>query len=338
MSQPELVAVLRATRPAAPPELRERVRMLAATAAEPRQRRLTWRRALVIAVAVAAAVAAAAFVAFPRGSGTQNAAPPPAPVERAAARGAFSNATAGAVPKGLAAPPLASSARAADLPAPTLSRPQRYSATLELRLRNAAAVSAASKRATAIVGALGGFPSALNVDAGGAEGYASLVFRVPRAKVGTAVRRLSALGTILNENVRIQDLGAQVSAADRVLQRLRKQLAMVRAEPYSTENHQRIAGLEAQIGRRQRARASTLRAAALATVTLQLESPAPRKAVVVQHARSPLHNLGVALRWLGIGALYALALGLPFVLVGVAVWLVTRGVRRRREDALLSRS
>ena len=34
MSQPELVAVLRSARPAAPPELRERVRLLAATAAE----------------------------------------------------------------------------------------------------------------------------------------------------------------------------------------------------------------------------------------------------------------------------------------------------------------
>jgi hypothetical protein len=290
----------------------------------------------VIAVPVAAAVAAAAFVAFPRGSGTQNAAPPPAAT--APPRGAFSNAVAGAAAKAATNAPLAAAAQAGDLPAPNLSRPQRYSATLELRLRNAAAVSAASKRATAIVGALGGFPSALNVDAGGAEGYASLVFRVPRAKVGTAVRRLSALGTILNENVRIQDLGAQVSAADRVLQRLRKQLAALQEEPYSTDNQQRIAALEAQIAKRQRIRASTLREASLATVTLQLESPAPKKAVVVHHARSPLHNLGVALRWLGIGAVYALALGLPFVLVGVAVWLVARTVRRRRVDALLSRS
>jgi hypothetical protein len=336
MSQPELVAVLRAARPAAPPELRERVRLLAAAAAEPRRRRVTWRRALVVAVPVAAAVAAAAFVAFPRGGGTQNATPPPS-AERAVAHGALSNGAAGAVPKGLAAPPLASSAQAPDLPAPSPLRPQRYSASLELRLRNAAAVSAASKRATAIVAALGGFPSLLNVDAGRAVGHASLAFRVPRAKVGTAVRRLSALGTILNENVRIQDLGAQVSAADRVLQRLRKQLAALRAEPYSTGNEQRIAALETRIAERQRARAATLRTASLATVTLRLVSPAPRKAIVVHHTRGPLHDLGVALRWLGIGALYALVLGLPFVLVGVAVWLVARGLRRRREEALLSR-
>jgi hypothetical protein len=73
-------------------------------------------------------------------------------------------------------------------------------------------------------------------------------------------------------------------------------------------------------------------------VTLQLSSPAPRKAPVVHHDHGPLHGLGVAFRWLGIGAAYALALGLPFVLLGLAVWLVARIVRRRREDALLSRS
>jgi multidrug efflux pump subunit AcrA (membrane-fusion protein) len=153
-----------------------------------------------------------------------------------------------------------------------------------------------------------------------------------------AVRRLSSLGTIVGENVSIQDLGAQVSAADRTLQRLRKQLATLQAEPQTTEVEQRIASLEAQIAKRQQAREATLRAASLATVTLQLASPAPKRAVVVHHGHGPLHGLGVAFRWLGIGAAYALALGLPFVLLGVAIWLVARAVRRRREDALLSRS
>jgi hypothetical protein len=340
MSQPELVAALRSARPVAPPELRERVRLVAAGAADSSgtRRRLTWRHALGIAVPVAAAVAAA-VVLYPRSNGPGAPTPRTAapPVERAAAHGAVSAAAAGSGAFKAAASDTAAAPYRA-LPAPSASRPQKYSASLSLRVDDPAAVSAASKRATAIVAALGGFPSSLNVDAGRSAGYANLVFRVPRTKVELAVRRLSSLGTIVGENVRIQDLGAQVSAADRTLQRLRKQLATQQAQPQTTEVEQRIASLEAQIAKRQRARAATLRATSLATVTVQLTSPAPKKAAVVHHGHGPLHGLGVAFRWLGIGAAYALALGLPFVLLGLVIWLVARIVRRRREDALLSRS
>ena len=66
MSQPELIAVLREARPVAPPELRERVRLIAAEAAVPPRRRVTWRRAAVVLVPVAAAIVAA-VVLLPRG-------------------------------------------------------------------------------------------------------------------------------------------------------------------------------------------------------------------------------------------------------------------------------
>ena len=59
MSQRDLAHALREARPAAPPELRQRVRLIAAQSAEPPRRRITWRRALVVAVPVAAAVIAA---------------------------------------------------------------------------------------------------------------------------------------------------------------------------------------------------------------------------------------------------------------------------------------
>src|SRR5689334_25447592 len=57
MSQRDLVSELRAARVAAPAELRERVRSIAAADTEPR-RWFTWRRAFVVAVPVAAAIAA----------------------------------------------------------------------------------------------------------------------------------------------------------------------------------------------------------------------------------------------------------------------------------------
>jgi hypothetical protein len=339
VSQPELVAALRSGRPSAPPELRERVRMLAADATVPPRRRLTWRRALVIAVPVAAAIAAAA-VLLPRG-GKESATTTTAAVERAATPKAVDNGAAA----GASTSPLATAAaptRAAEaygaLPAPSTVRPQRYSATLALRLRDAAAVSAAGKRATAIVASLGGYPSSLNLEAGGESGYATLVFRVPRGRVQTAVSRLSALGTIVAENVRIEDLGGRVSSVDRKLARLRKARTEAKAvEPQTPEAVHRIAVLTAQIQKLRRGKAATLRAAGYATVTVRLTTPTAA-APVAKDGHGPLHGLAVAFRWLWIGAVYALALGLPFVLLGLGVWLVARSVRRRRVDALLSRS
>src|SRR5690348_5944246 len=81
MSQPELIRELQATRPVAPAELRERVRLVAARVSPPRRRVVTWRRALVVAVPVAAAVAAGVLVSRPSHQSAQ----PPAPlVEHAA--------------------------------------------------------------------------------------------------------------------------------------------------------------------------------------------------------------------------------------------------------------
>jgi hypothetical protein len=55
----------------------------------------------------------------------------------------------------------------------------------------------------------------------------------------------------------------------------------------------------------------------------------------VQHEHGPLHGVGVALKWLGVGAVYALAIGAPVALLLGLVWLAVRTVRRRRENALL---
>jgi hypothetical protein len=57
--------------------------------------------------------------------------------------------------------------------------------------------------------------------------------------------------------------------------------------------------------------------------------------VVQQHTHGPLHGVGVALKWLGIGAVYALAIGAPVAVLLLLLWLGVRVVRRRRENALL---
>ena len=327
----DLLTRLRESKPMAPAELREHVRRIAEEAAPARQRRLPWRRALVVVVPVAAAVAGAAIL-FPGGKSQTASAPPElayqAPTHSAAG-------VSGAL--GKASPSSASTAAPdarATLPAPAPNRVQRITTSLELRLPNTQAVSDATKRAVAIARSLGGYPKALNVDAEGRTGYASLVLRIPKQNVQRAVSRLSDLGTIVGENVRIQDIQAQVDATARRIARLESRLSYWQGQSPSTEAEKHVAALTAQIARLRRGRASTVHAASYATVSVQMTTkPAPAP---VHKGHGPLHNLGVAFRWIGIGAVYVLALALPFVLLGGIVWLVVRAVRRHRENELLS--
>jgi hypothetical protein len=222
----------------------------------------------------------------------------------------------------------------AALPAPSASRVQRITTSLELRLPNTQAVSDATKQAVAITRALGGYPKSLNVEAEGRTGYASLVLRIPKQNVQRAVSRLSGLGTIVGENVQIQDITAQVGATTKKIERLEARLAYWQSQPTSTEAEQHVAALTTQIAKLRRGRANTIHAASYATVSVQMTTrPAP---VPVQKGYGPLHNLGVAFRWLWIGAVYALALAAPFILVGLIVWLIARAIRRHRENELLS--
>jgi len=93
MSQPDLERTLRAVRPVAPPQLRERVRAIAAQPV-PARRNLGWRRPLAIAVPLAAALAAALVAVFVRGNG-----PPPAPTAKTHAAPAFAHSAERAGPR-----------------------------------------------------------------------------------------------------------------------------------------------------------------------------------------------------------------------------------------------
>jgi hypothetical protein len=70
-------------------------------------------------------------------------------------------------------------------------------------------------------------------------------------------------------------------------------------------------------------------------VSLQLTTKAP---AIKRDKPGPLHGLGTAFRWIGIGAVYVLALGTPAVLLITLVWFAVRALRRRREAQLLSRA
>ncbi len=328
MSQPDLLDSLRDARPAAPQELRERVRLIAAQAPAPRRPRITWRRSLVVLVPVAAAIVAAA-VLVPRGGKQATvvreglepqkslvAALPPAASNFSASAGA--------------------TAHAPSLPTPSGKRIQSYAASLELRLPTPAAVAEASRRAVAIAASLSGYEQSVTLNAGGKTGYASIVLRIPRDNVRTAISRLSALGRVTSENVSIQDLQPQVDTTGRLIAALQSQVAALRAQPQTALIERRILTLTARVVSLQRARAATLRTAHYSTVSLQLTTPPP--ATPKPHKPGPLHGLGIAFHWAWIGAVYVLALGTPLLVLLAAIWFAARTIKRRREESLLRRT
>ncbi len=328
MSQLDLLAELRATRPAAPDALRARVRTIAAAPPATRRRLPALSPRLAFGTLLAAAAALAIVVGVTqRGPGT----------ERAATNGSSGTATlrAAGAPQTKEAVPGATLDHALTAP-PSGTRLQDYDATLSLRVRDATALSDATKRALRIARSLGGYATAVDVGVDGREGDARIRVRVPVAKVETALQRLAELGTITGESLQIRDVQAGVNAVDRTVARLQRQLRALRAGEQTQAARQRIAELTRRVEQLQRARATTVRQARLATIALQLTTREPAVPPRATH-EGPLHGVVVALRWLGIGAVYALAVGGPVVLLGLALWLGFRALRRRAERRLLER-
>jgi hypothetical protein len=326
MSQRDLVAELRGARLAAPEHLREQIRLIAASAAPP-PRRFTWRRALVVALPVAAALAAVIVVTRP--TGRQAAEPAAHVVQRAQAHTTTTGVGAvGAAPETKALDRLA--------PAQSPTRAQRYEAYLALRVHGGDGVSNGVKRAQQIVTSLGGYSLSVHASSESQAASADLTLKVPRAHVQEAITRLSALGTITGEQVDVQDVQAGLNATDRLIGRLQRQLRDLRTQEQTDAVKRQISAITARIERLQRQERATLRETHYATIQLHLATKPV--APPTKHHHGPLHGLGVAFRWIGIGAVYALALGTPLLVVLTLLWLGVRTVRRRREDALLSRA
>lgn len=322
MSQRDLVAELRTAHVAAPPELRRRVQAIAAADTSSTRRAFAWRRALVVLVPVAAAVAAT--VVFTR------------PADHAAAptvRAAFDSATQlKAAPQTLNHGSVAVGAPKGFAPSVSPSRVQKVGATLALRIPTPAGVSNGVKQAIHIVTLLGGYPLSVHATASGGAASANLVLKVPRSHVQQAVTRLSQLGTIVGEQANVQDLTTGINTVDRTIALLQRRLASLRAQTQTDTVKRQTAALTTRIASLQRGQATTIRNAHYATVRLSLST---RTAQAVKHGHGPLHGLGVAFRWIGIGLVYVLALGVPAAIVVLLGWLAVRTIRRRRIDALI---
>ena len=340
MTVTEIVDELRASRPRASDALRLQVLTLAANppARAPslldrvRGRRL----ALLVPAAAGLAVASAVAIGVTRPEPARDAAAP-AVVGRSSAESATT----------LTGPPAAADATTAQkaAPGPVAGRAQRYVATLTLAVEDADALSDATQRALTVARDLGGYVVAVQY-ATGADGVASLTLRVPSSRAGDAVTRLSTLGTILSQNVQIQDLQESLDGLDRELRRLRAriaaltaQLERVTAPAARARLLEQRAQAQAQLRELRSSRAATAAEARNATIQLELRTDDGGGAVAPGSRLDRALDRGRAV--LAGEVVVALAIAVaaaPLALVAAAVWATRRARRRREDERLLAAS
>ena len=314
-------AILRAHMPHAPESLRARVLEL-----EPRRTPTPSRRlVLVLAVALVAAVAAAVLHGLLSSSPNHPTALQRSVVSAAKAPHLYANTpstggTGGAFGAATA-------------------RLQQYEASLELRVKD---VPAATTRATRIATSLGGY--AQSVQYSSSSRSASLVLRVPVPDVKIAISRLTALGTIVSQNLSVTDLQHDLQVESEQIAQLRRTIVALEAalRTPSLPDAQRIilqirlANAKRALTERLNARTGTIAAGQTARISVELGTR--RAAVAAPHHRGRLGRIvHSALGFLGLEAaiaLYALIALSPFAFVGALLWSL-REARRRRDDRLV---
>jgi hypothetical protein len=193
---------------------------------------------------------------------------------------------------------------------------------------------------------LGGYVA--SVDYGtGRRGQATLVLRIPIAHVQQAVVRFSHLGTILSQQVALEDVQGQVNDQTKRIIVLRRQIAILeralRTQTLTPEQRARLeiqlANTKASLAALIRQKAATVKRARLARVALTLTT---EKVAAVPHKPGridrALDNAGSILTREAAIALYILVVAGPLLLLAAAAVAGGRLVRRRGEQRLLERT
>jgi uncharacterized protein DUF4349 len=355
MTSAEIIAELRASAPAAPDPLRDRVRTIVAADSAPRRRAFTRRRASFALVGgLAAAAVGAALVhglaSGGGGRGTEASQSFRSLKKAATATVAGSNHGARAHPSPL--PPNASTAtglRPSQLP-PAGLRLQDYQVSLGVRVENSEALSRATVQAMRWTRGHGGYVARVSYTTpGGRKGEADLVLRVPVTEVQDALQEFSSLGTLTSQHVSIQDLQGTVNAQTRRIIQLDRRIGAVsralegpltveqqaRLQTELTARRQELAALTA-------AKQATVKQGRLARVYLSLDAAAKKKTVVPParpgDIRRKLDDAGRVLAVELAVVLYGLVVLAPFAVLAAAAVLAARGLRRRSERRLLAGS
>ena len=359
MTPVDVMQELRAARPIADEPLRARVREIATREPERRSSPLTlplarlggWRRAMLVAVPGAAvlAVATAGAIGLARsGDAPSDRLAVEAPVQEGAVP---PNASAAPSQKDRSAPAAGAGAGGATVfpssgaaVGPTVDRAQRYSARLVLEVDDTDELSDATQRALRIARGLGGFASNVSYASGESGGSASLTLRVPTDRVQDAVTRLSQLGTIVAQDVQVDDLQESLDELEARIGVLRERVArlttLLGTAALTPEKRAATAArrdaARAELTDLTRARTDTRRLASLATIELALQHDDPREGAAPPSRLDRALDQAVAvLAWEGLVLLFGTLVAAPLVVLGAAAWYLGRTLRRRGEAGLL---
>ncbi len=338
-SSPDLIHELRASRPSAPPELRARVREIAAEqppAASPwTPWRFPIRRGMLVAVPAAAALALAS-------AGVLGLARSDGPTTESLRQDAVTGELAPVAPTTEAQRSTLPLQGAADSAAP--NRAQRLSATLTLEVSDSDAVSRAAQDALDLTHSLGGYVVSSSV-ATGEDGSASLTVRVPVARVQEAIAGLSGLGRIVSQQVTIDDLQATldelVKREASVRGRIARILARLRTEDLDPQTEavlrSRLQTLRSELRELRSGIGATNAEARMSTIQVTVVTPGAFGAVASPSRidRTVDEALNV-LAWEGVVALGIAIVLAPFALVAFLAWVGRRLYRRHEEERLLA--
>jgi len=345
-------ALLRAHAPHAPEALRERVLAL-----EPKERRasLPSRRLVLVALPAAVAIAVAAAIvngivdsgSSPRSGADQRAVAPRTHVEL----GKVPTHTPATVPPAYGSTAVPSSATVAGGPArlkaaaPGTSgaRLQHTDASIQVRVADTESLGEATTRATRIATSLGGYAQSVDYQTpqqGG--GVSTIELRVPSQNVKVALSRLAGLGTLVSQQLSVDDLEQRLQTQSEQVTQLRRRVAALRealrdsslAEGQRVLLQIRLAESKRALAQRINARKGTISAGATARISLVIGT---EKAIVpVPQPRGRLgrllHSAVGFLALEGIIALYILIVVSPLALLAGLVW----ARRRRSIDRLLA--
>jgi hypothetical protein len=339
----DLTTQLRAARPAAPPELRERVRAIASQASSAERGRLSlWplrvprMRLAVVPVAAALVLVSSAIVFGLARSGSNE-------VSTDLRRAATTAGGAEAAPSTAHGPGTFGPSTSDQSLRIMGDRAQRVAATLTVEVHDSQAVSSASQDALELTRSLGGRVVSASV-ATGDEGTASLTVRVPVGKAEEAIVGLSALGRITSQKVTIDDLQEGLDSLVRRAASVRSQIvritARLRSEDLDAETRTlleaRRRALRNQLSQLRHGISATRGEARMATIELGIVTPGASGVAPVpsRFDRTMREALNVLL-WEAVVALAALVVVAPFVLAVLGVWL-GRHLRRRHDEQLLA--
>jgi Domain of unknown function (DUF4349) len=246
-----------------------------------------------------------------------------------------------------AAPPAKTASTA---PLPDGQRAQDYAASLRLAVGTVAELSRSTQSVLDTVRSLGG--AVVTVDYGtptAGSGQAVIDLRVPVGRAQEALRRFSALGTITAQQVQIRDLQAGLDLQNNRVRALRHRIDLLKAKLLSPSltAEERVT-LESRLADSQSSLESVLRGAnatrqraAFARFSLDLVTgrgtaiaPPAEPGAFERTAEEALDVISVA----GRGALFAVIVGGPFVLLVGGAWWLSRRLRRRAARRLLETS